>query len=539
MSFLLNRFPIEIFHMIFDYFWCHEILHSFFDTSNYLNDILSNYDKYRINGQSIIKSDFDFICHFILPNQIISLILSDEKETPYQSELFFSDFQIGYYTRLRALKLIGLNDDGEEIFMNLHHVQSLVSLEINIRIDLPFIKQLPPLKKLIINIPSNIQFDILPSIITVSFKYLQDFSLSYCTLTALQHFFSQMPQLKSFKTSLLFFNSEELNVLSHIHQVQPTPINLISFSLSIKAPFENRLLNANRWEKFIIEHLPKLINFDFKFFSGNINDKVLNRYRSSFWLNKHWYVAINLNLSLLFTVPYFAPTSMNDSCEPISSNCTTLPIAQHNIFYDRIIALTYKLDEWNLPYRYINVKELTFNDPYMHENIYNSSKVESFIVNTSDWLLDKIILLIKEEMPSVNYLRLNCTQPNVKYKYFSGISLSQIRTLSLPQYGRYKEKTNFYWWKLFPCVERLIVSINSKKQIPFLIDHFKKMISGFFVIHNDYINMYDRIKITSQWLKKNTSRLKRKNEHEFVCQINDQFAFSLALWISEDFEINE
>ncbi|CAF4030716.1 unnamed protein product [Rotaria sordida] len=539
MSFLLDRFPIEILHIIFDYFWAHEILHSFFDTSDYFNDILSNYDRYRINGQSITKSDFDFICLFILPNQVISLILSDEKETPYQSELFFSDFQIDYYTRIRALKLIDLNNDGEEIFMNLHHVQSLVSLEINIQIDLPFIKQLPPLKKLTINIPSNVQFDILPSISTVSFKYLQHFSLSYCTLTALQYFFRQMPQLKSFKTSLLFFNPEELNVLSHIHQIQPTPVNLISFSLSINAPFEYRLLNANRWEKFIIEHLPKLTNFDFKFFSGNINHKVLNRYRSSFWLNKHWYVAFNSNLSLIFTVPYFAPTSINDSCEPISSNCTTLPIEQHYIFYDRITALTYELDKWNLPYRYNNIKELTFNDPYMHENIVNLSKVESFIVNTSDCLLDKIIILIKEEMPSVNYLCLNCTQPNVKYKYFTGISLPQIRTLSLPEYGRCKGKVKFYWWKLFPRVERLIVSINSKKQIPFLIDHFLKMISGFFVIHNDYLDMYDQIKITSQWLKKNTCRLKRKNEDEFVCEINDQFDFSLALWINEDFEIDE
>ncbi|CAF4367048.1 unnamed protein product, partial [Rotaria sordida] len=85
-------------------------------------------------------------------------------------------------------------------------------------------------------IPSNIQFDILPSISTVSFKYLQYFSLSYCTLTALQHFFRQMSQLKSFKTSLLFFTPEELNVLSHIHQIQSTPVNLISFSLSINAP---------------------------------------------------------------------------------------------------------------------------------------------------------------------------------------------------------------------------------------------------------------------------------------------------------------
>ncbi|CAF4716166.1 unnamed protein product, partial [Rotaria sp. Silwood2] len=142
-------------------------------------------------------------------------------------------------------------------------------------------------------------------------------------------------------------------------------------------------------------------------------------------------------------------------------------IVQHNIFYDRIIALIYESDEWNLPYRYNNVKELTFNDPYMNENIYNLSKVESFIVNTSNRLFDKIILLIKKEMSSVKYLRLNCTPPHVKYKYFSGISLPQIRKLSLSQYEKYKGKTNFYWWKLFPCVERLIISINSKKQIPF------------------------------------------------------------------------
>lgn len=88
--------------------------------------------------------------------------------------------------------------------MNLYHIQNLVSLEINIRIDLPFIKQLRPLKKLIINIPSNMQFDILPSISMVSFKYLQHFSLSYCTLTALQHFFRRMPQLKSFNIFIIF-----------------------------------------------------------------------------------------------------------------------------------------------------------------------------------------------------------------------------------------------------------------------------------------------------------------------------------------------
>ncbi|CAF4152987.1 unnamed protein product, partial [Rotaria sordida] len=86
--------------------------------------------------------------------------------------------------------------------------------------------------------------------------------------------------------------------------------------------------------------------------------------------------------------------------------------------------------KWNLSYRYNNIKELTFNNSYMYENIGNLSKVKSFIVNTSDWLLDKIIILIKEEMPSVNYLRLNCIQSNVTSEL--PIILSYLRNNIVP-----------------------------------------------------------------------------------------------------------
>ncbi|CAF2948899.1 unnamed protein product [Rotaria sp. Silwood2] len=351
--------------------------------------------------------------------------------------IVLSNFSIEQFTRLRALKLIELKDDGQSLFSNLYKIQSLVSLEINVRIDLPLITTVSSLKKFIINIPSNVHFDILSSISRISLEHLRHLSLSNCCLTALQHFFRQIPRLSSLKTSLLFLNPEEINILANIHEMQPTPLGLISLSLSINAPGE------------------------------------------------------------------------------------------------------YESNQTKLPYRYNYVKELILDDRYMHDDIVYLSTIQSLIVNTSDWSLDKVITLIKEAMPSVNHLRLNCTQSNVQYEYFLDISLPQIRILSLPQYGRYTGKIIFNWSKLFPCVERLIASINSKKQIPFLIDHFKNMINGFFVVDDSHYDMKQRIKVTRQWLKKHSYRLKGINENNFICQINDQYLFSLCLWIGENDEIDK
>ncbi|CAF3499505.1 unnamed protein product [Rotaria sp. Silwood2] len=152
--------------------------------------------------------------------------------------IVLSNFSIEQFTRLRALKLIELKDDGQSLFSNLYKIQSLVSLEINVRIDLPLITTVSSLKKFIINIPSNVHFDILSSISRISLEHLRHLSLSNCCLTALQHFFRQIPRLSSLKTSLLFLNPEEINILANIHEMQPTPLGLISLSLSINAPGE-------------------------------------------------------------------------------------------------------------------------------------------------------------------------------------------------------------------------------------------------------------------------------------------------------------
>jgi hypothetical protein len=249
-------------------------------------------------------------------------------------------------------------------------------------------------------------------------------------------------------------------------------------------------------------------------------------------------VAYDSGQSFLFTVPYFAPSSIHHSSDPISPDCTTLPIEQHFIFYDCVTQLIFDSDsdsdQCKLPYRYNYVKKLFLDSVFIDENVLDLSKVQSFIVNTSEWSFENIVTLIKEEMPSVNYLSLNCTYPYMNYQ---NISLEQIRTLCLPQYGKFEGNDQFDWSRLFPSVERLIVWINSKSQIQFLIYQFKNMISGFFSLDPYYRD--ERIQIRRQWLEKHLHRSRGKNIKNFIYQINNQFLFLLSLWIGENDQVRE
>jgi hypothetical protein len=552
--------------------------------SVYLNNVLSSYNHYLVNLESIRKSHFDLICRNIRPEQVILLILSDKKDTPNESQLFRSFFSIEQFIHLRALKFIKLDDDGESFFSDLYKIEHLVSFEIDVKINLPLIRISPILERLTINIPSGIYFDLDPSIAMIQLEQLRHLSLSNCSCKQLQKIFYRAIRLTSLKVCLTFLNAEEIDTFTNFHQEQTTKFSLVSLSLSINAageyrnhvkyihfPFfsghtimqmhlerflaplqrlrrlelitshgaEHQFLDAYRWEIFIIEHFPQLLTFNFKFFSRNIDRNVIDQYRRPFWLDKHWYVACDSSNSFLYTVPYFAPTSINHSSTSISPDCTTLPIEQHFLFYDCVTELRLDSGRYELPYRYNYVKKLILNSVFIHENVLDLSKVKLFIINTSEWSLYKIMTLIEEAMPSVNYLGLNCTYPSMPHQHFPNISLKQIRILCLPQYGKFEDDDQFNWSRLFPSIERLIVSINSKSQIKLLIYQFKNMISGFFYIDPHHIHTNKQICITHQWLEKHLDRSREKNTKNFIYQINNQFLFSLSLWISENDEVSD
>lgn len=103
-----DQLPAELVYSVFSYLWAHEILVAFFGVSDRVNAILLAYRTHRLNFRSIEKDRFDLICKCIRPEQVIALALSDENDTPAQSELFFSRFRIEQFTQLQALTLQNL-----------------------------------------------------------------------------------------------------------------------------------------------------------------------------------------------------------------------------------------------------------------------------------------------------------------------------------------------------------------------------------------------------------------------------------------------
>ena len=120
----LDILPVELVHNLFNYFLAHEIFYTFGNVSSYIDAVLLNYEDYRINFESISRTNFDLICQHIIPAQVISLTLSDNQMTPGLIKLFLSRFQITQFTRLRSLTLIEI---GPEFWENI--VSELIELK--------------------------------------------------------------------------------------------------------------------------------------------------------------------------------------------------------------------------------------------------------------------------------------------------------------------------------------------------------------------------------------------------------------------------
>ncbi|CAF1104864.1 unnamed protein product [Adineta ricciae] len=559
MSCYLNQFPIEIFHIIFEYLWAHDILYSFRNINDYIDNILSNYQYYVVNFKSIRRSHFDLVCQ-LRADQIISLILSDNVDTPKQSRLFQSNFSIEQFTRLRSLKCIEVDDEDDVIFPHLFTLPQLRSVEIHLKFKVPLIIAPPSLRRFTIETSPKIQLNLDLGITLVQFGHLRELTLPICPCSYLQRIFYEASQLTALKISFIFLNPNDLTTLVNIHQYSKSPpLTSLSLSLTencgtikrihieqflapfkylknleliIPSPTESQLADGRQWESFITESLPSLGTFHFNFYVLTINLRTLNQFRRPFWIDRRWYVACDFNQSLIFSVPHFAPTSRRHSLKPVPFHQTTLPIELYNALDNRVTQLILDSErKKSCSHYYRNIEKLKIYGHYIQKNLLDLSKVTSFVVNSPEWSFQRIVKSIEQSMPNVNHLSLICTYPNTD----SFTKLEQIRTLVLPHYGELSDGDQCFidWSCHFPRVERLTASVTSKKQIPFLIDQFKYLISGYFFALPSDIDMKKRIKLTPSWLIKHTQRLRGGKTNNFTCDIYDPCFLALSIWIDD------
>jgi hypothetical protein len=186
---------------MFTYLSTHELFYAFSNLTDYLDATLISYNRYALNFRSVLKSHFDVTCRSIRPDRVISLTLSDD-ETPDQSELFFSRFNIEQFIHLRSFDMSLMNNDTCNKLFHLDQLKYLSSLELPRLFqpvcegfDITVKKILPQLNRLMVYSTQYLLDNSLPN--------LHHLILKYCNYKHLSTLFKHMPNLHSLDIILL------------------------------------------------------------------------------------------------------------------------------------------------------------------------------------------------------------------------------------------------------------------------------------------------------------------------------------------------
>lgn len=237
---MLDQLPVELIHSVFNYFSTPELLDTFYNVNDYVNASLQSYSSYQLNFQAISKYRFDLICHHVRPEQVISLILSDEDNTSGLSNLFFSRFPIEQFIRLRSLTLLHIECNSLKlIFANLHKFCQLHSLSFDdqlIRYEHSSQNEVVPSYLTAINMDILPQLDRLhlnsgAMLTSIPFPYLRYLNLEQCSSDDMQTIFQHAPQLKSLNIWLTI-NSSNPNIILPYNQLTELDLGISSKCIS-------------------------------------------------------------------------------------------------------------------------------------------------------------------------------------------------------------------------------------------------------------------------------------------------------------------
>ena len=340
---LSTEILLEVFQCL-DYL---DLFRAFYDLNSRFNRlILTRYQAYQLNFQSVTRNEVHLICQRHLPvivSHVISLKLVDSDQTPDLLEVFLIyniTFDRFYY--LQSLSLDGIHSvtllhqmlSQCQDLSYLTHV-SLLQCHFQEQDDVSHlfvhVWKLPYLTHC--RIESRFPYEVKFSdqmIIFISLKYLS--MGNFCLHSDdLSHLFHCTPSLQSFHgviqshsdrvqwrasfPSIVSMKLSLRKICHSIHSFLSKLPNLTRLILKIKDSY----LNGYDWKQIIQNNCSKLTIFrlkmDFRFTrwtnAEEQLDILINSFRSSFWIEEHpWFVRcdwISTNLSnfgTLYTLPY-------------------------------------------------------------------------------------------------------------------------------------------------------------------------------------------------------------------------------------------
>ncbi|CAF1167079.1 unnamed protein product [Adineta steineri] len=314
----------EILLDLFEYFKIEDLFHTFYNVNYRFNILLvKNFHSYHLDFQSVSKSNLHVICTKYLPlirNKIISLRFSDDDNTPVQSKyipIYFPSF--AQLSHLRALSFYCVNSSNlmERLIIEWHQLPYLTNLSIincNFTTKTDFhtiINSIWSLDHLVYchlnGLDGTWPNFIAPDVTSLSIQYLfyEHGSMDWDVLLKL---LKNTPYLRSLQTHIIDYSEPEKELssyttltLTRLNVYMRVTTNTLSFwkylpNLShLTVHMEQFYLDGNQWEYIIRTYLSKLKIFRLfmELVPDDCNkieeyvDRLLNSFRSSFWLEEH------------------------------------------------------------------------------------------------------------------------------------------------------------------------------------------------------------------------------------------------------------
>ncbi|CAF1544947.1 unnamed protein product [Adineta ricciae] len=356
----LDNLPVELVYHIFDQLDTFTIVTSMLNVCRRLNSIISTYNHYHLDLQSISMKYFNRLCLVVRPEQVTSLTLSDGNENVGLVAVFLKKFQWQSFKQLRSLRLVNIdqNEQIAQILLSMTNGLERLSVENpneyyseTVMDILMTILSKKSLSKISLDLARNRILN--PSIIWPMECFLREIKLTgLCHISLFRNILCCSVNLKKFQAfdidlddewidqtddddgeeddevaarqMLPLSNSSNLlslslvyarNEIEKLEWLLPQFSQLISFKylnvydLHTEPIYESdySLLDGGRWEKMLVNcqdfQFISTVHFDHK--AGNVH-RYIATFQTQFWQDKSWNIAFEqYNKTLLvYSVPY-------------------------------------------------------------------------------------------------------------------------------------------------------------------------------------------------------------------------------------------
>jgi hypothetical protein len=398
----LESLANEILLDLFEFFHTVDVFHIFHGLNSRFNTLLFvHYRRFHLDFRSISRNDFDLICGQYLPSiadRIVSLCLSDDDDTPQQTDLFRSrNLNFLQFIHLRSLSLYHIRSNLilRALIDEWHHLSDLTHLNI-IECNMDWRNRSPRLIDEIWRLSklthcririTAVHYILLPvpTIVSSSLRFFSINSYTAC-VQDLASLIEHTPHLRRLHihlsnehrsqdlqskfSSLIVLKITNTGPVERLMNFLKSMPNLTHLTINT----QNKL-DGSRWEQIISNYLPSLKVFRLKMeFTIRRNkeqqiDELLSSFRSRFWLTErrwfvrcHWYPGEVSKHASLFTLPYtFSEFVLNT--EMLTKS--TCPNENDYYSYDHVHSLSYTSSLSTL--RFCNIRHLYLKFPFNDE----------------------------------------------------------------------------------------------------------------------------------------------------------------------------